>query len=722
MAATTAASSTSSVVLVPWRSPVADQDASQSKERNATPPLPTKEAGDTATKSTKVVGEGVDQDSTLQSHVASPASESTATPVRWSTSKRSLPSPQAKSPSSRSSATKPSPTRLSATQPLAISTGSDIKSRSLRTPEIQQNPQDSSSSVASRGVPSSSQASGAREGFQEASAVKKRFPSPGVNHNVPGFKRDLSLVADVIQRASPEAVREAVREKWQKCSMGSEFHEAFLMNAMLHHTNGAVLRRAIRDFGRTMVKEARDEVASHLKQADIDAIAATILEKCSDEFLDKALAKRLGTIDGRSLINALARAGRLGYDQSDVLEEDDKERVVPVPVAQMRSPPLAMPSLISTEAQWPLDALTGPHGEVTETQPAGHPSCITTDLKCKLCCREFKHTRPYEYHVQKQLCTKVYSGTVRDRKFMCDECGACFTTKISQQYHFMNAVCGREATPKSSAVRRSSGARRSSSTQKFSAATTSKPRHNTSLKGDPTSSHNGPNSQPNSSQRSQFTEELQLIKTSYAAQVKETVKMDSAQGKPKLNSLQDTFDTKRGLLMGKYDMEHPSARIEPEGLQKVLKHGLASSPSTASEMPSAKRLKSDYRGPLSAMDTVLQAHGSTPPMSHLAVSQMGSGLSASTATAATSDPTLSTFSSRQASAENHSSEKSLTSSQQKGYKASSHLAGPRARARPTLGKSVQQGSASEPVLLSDSSDETVTDEDIPAVLPYKKTV
>lgn len=56
------------------------------------------------------------------------------------------------------------------------------------------------------------------------------------------------------------------------------------------------------------------------------------MSKLSPQFLDRALARRLETIDARNLVNALARAERLGYDVSDIVVErtaDKPEQVVP---------------------------------------------------------------------------------------------------------------------------------------------------------------------------------------------------------------------------------------------------------------------------------------------------------------------------------------------------------------------------------------------------------
>ncbi|KAJ3552273.1 hypothetical protein NPX13_g11157 [Xylaria arbuscula] len=282
----------------------------------------------------------------------------------------------------------------------------------------------------------------------------KRFPSPDVDHEaqLSGFSRDVALVADAVQQACPEAVRRVVRDKWEKCVVGSEFHHAFLMNAAIHNASGVIMRRAIRDFGQHMVLGAKKEIASHLRPEDLDELAPIILEKCSDRFLDKALEQRLKTIDARSLINALARAERLGYEKGDILEgqpEGQPERVVPA--AQTHSPGVTQVNLqTSSHPQFPA-AGPGTNALAHPVQPLAHHAPPIADLKCKLCWREFRHSKHYEYHVQKQLCTRAASG--QQSQFVCDACGAEFATKHGQQYHVERAVCGPHitapATPKS---------------------------------------------------------------------------------------------------------------------------------------------------------------------------------------------------------------------------------------------------------------------------------
>lgn len=147
---------------------------------------------------------------------------------------------------------------------------------------------------------------------------------------------------------------------------------------MIHHANGAIIRRAIKEFGRKMVTDSKVEVMDHFQSQDLDEISDLVLSKCSNSFLDKAVEKRLKTIDARSLINALARAERLGYENSDVLD-DQREKVAPTGASIGANQPQRTGSISSQ--QRPVASI-----------PPGTPQ-----WQCRMCWRKFTSSAPYEY-------------------------------------------------------------------------------------------------------------------------------------------------------------------------------------------------------------------------------------------------------------------------------------------------------------------------------------
>ena len=180
------------------------------------------------------------------------------------------------------------------------------------------------------------------------------------------------------------------------------------MNATVHHATPTITRRALRDFGAKMVSVGRDEIIRHFSPADLDAVADLILAKATNSFLDKAMDARLRTIEAKPLINALARAERLGYERGDIVEEDHQhgqERVIPQPEAfpgvvpqQMRidyiqTPPAARAASVPSSAEVR-------QGLVNVVQSA------TTNWQCGMCYRVFQHAAAFE-HVSRPIAVSL---------------------------------------------------------------------------------------------------------------------------------------------------------------------------------------------------------------------------------------------------------------------------------------------------------------------------
>lgn len=139
-------------------------------------------------------------------------------------------------------------------------------------------------------------------------------------------------------------------------------------------------KRAIHDFGKKMVANAKDELVRHFSTADIDEVSELLLSKASNDFLDKALAMRLRTIEAMPLINALAKAERLGYDPGDIVEQDQRhgqEHVIPRP-------------------QYPsaTTAATPPNG-VDQSTP--QPQKAGSGFQCAACYRTFQAQSAFDH-------------------------------------------------------------------------------------------------------------------------------------------------------------------------------------------------------------------------------------------------------------------------------------------------------------------------------------
>lgn len=127
-----------------------------------------------------------------------------------------------------------------------------------------------------------------------------------------------------------------------------------------------------------MVAESKQELIGHFTTADLDEVADLIISKASDAFLDKCLEKRLLTIEAKPLVNALAKAERLGYDSNDMVQEDQHERVIPQE---------AYPGATAAANSFASGSAAPP--------PAGHPP--RPPLQCHKCFRTFMHSSAYDY-------------------------------------------------------------------------------------------------------------------------------------------------------------------------------------------------------------------------------------------------------------------------------------------------------------------------------------
>jgi hypothetical protein len=58
------------------------------------------------------------------------------------------------------------------------------------------------------------------------------FPSPGRDHlhTDQKFLDDKTRITFGMHQAIPEAVRRSVRDNWEKCLLGSDFHQAFVVS------------------------------------------------------------------------------------------------------------------------------------------------------------------------------------------------------------------------------------------------------------------------------------------------------------------------------------------------------------------------------------------------------------------------------------------------------------------------------------------------------------
>lgn len=134
----------------------------------------------------------------------------------------------------------------------------------------------------------------------------------------------------------------------------------------------------MQDFGAKLATSSKHKWVQHLTSTDVDELADALLKRASDSFLDRALARRLETISGRNLVNALARADRLGYDTRDIVGEKDSSKPEHVIPSMHSSAPAGYPANDVSTGQYPQQA---PSSEQRAPPPPEFPIVHPTDAQ-----------------------------------------------------------------------------------------------------------------------------------------------------------------------------------------------------------------------------------------------------------------------------------------------------------------------------------------------------
>ncbi|KAL6873128.1 hypothetical protein J3F83DRAFT_602894 [Trichoderma novae-zelandiae] len=302
--------------------------------------------------------------------------------------------------------------------------------------------------------------------------------------------RAYRALLDLVQKTDASVVRQVVREHWGKCLAGSDYHSSFIANAAINYSNPGVISRTMQDLGEKVVKASKRELAKHFTGQDLDEIADLIGPKLSSHFQDRVMATRLETIGAQDLINALARAERLGYHINDIVKKKPGpggESVIPSINALITSlPPQMPPHLVHggapprpvpphpgqvppqqphpaypphpaqqygvPQGQHPvpmaMNGTTAPHGPPA---PSQQPPPVTTPgarvnpaspiVYCSTCHRPCSSPVALTYHHKRAKChiPKQPENTNADT---CVHCGSLFESSGGLAYHIKSDVCG----------------------------------------------------------------------------------------------------------------------------------------------------------------------------------------------------------------------------------------------------------------------------------------
>ncbi|OAA48778.1 hypothetical protein NOR_02028 [Metarhizium rileyi] len=548
-------------------------------------------------------------------------------------------------------------------------------------------------------------------------------------------------------------VRQVVRDRHGSCLLGSEYHLAFILNAVIHKATPSTLAQAVTNFGLRLVQLTKRQLISHFTAGDLDELADDILSTASSGFLDRALAQRLETIRARSLVNALAKAERLGYDVKDVVEErrDGTEHVVPNVKHHLAQHPAQHEISVVQPTQAKTSMPTTPVSTVLRTptikkrnDSVGSP----TFLRCNVCNRPVSGSHALRYHKSKHACNNIKTLD-RVGKDICPHCGAEFTSSGGLPYHIKSQVCGgytpshadiimpaleefyrnRAHTPTLTSAHQTESmqlpAQDRHTTQSSQLAhhdindttVNSSSAPTTHLATSASRKSSDPYAHLSSEDKARLEAELAQTESHYGIQLRKALKLPQPAQDDEVAKIKNCFNTKQSTTRKKYGVKLRERRTRAEIVaerERLLAVARASDPTQLQERPSsqdeqfmaAKKARVNERGDsVSTVRPAIPSPTADSPRKRVALASMG-GLGASAATAEHIDPTA-------------------VKSKQSHSPSNWQPANGQLSTTAAASKAPAGGAHNDPVALdddadTDDSDSEEEDDDIPAVFPKKE--
>ncbi|KAK8925017.1 hypothetical protein VCV18_005443 [Metarhizium anisopliae] len=531
---------------------------------------------------------------------------------------------------------------------------------------------------------------------QQGQRQRVAYPSPRVNDTQLCNSAQYVALIQLMQRTEPQVLRQVIRDYHETCLLGSEYHLAFIFNTAIHKAHKPTLTQAIADFGSRLVQTSKSQLISHFTAEDLDEVADDILSKASTNFLDQALARRLETIRARSLVNALAKAERLGYDVKDAVEErkDGTEHVIPYVKHDLAQHP--------SQHEQPQVC----YGNFRTIDRVGREICPH--------CGSYFSTGGLPYHIKTQACGKY---TERDASALMPSLQRFYQEHVSAG--LSGAAQGPRSMPSSTPDQsRRQPAQSSAPTTHFTAVNSGTAATMTPRSASATELGSGPYAHLSPEDRDRLKEELAHTEAHYGALLRKAMQLPQPQQDEEVAKIKNCFNTKQSTTRRKYGVKlrerRTKAEIEAERERLITappeenlgRRQDASASQNGSE-PVGKKARINERGDSApTSQPAVSSPVTESPRKRVRLADMG-GLGASAATAEHIDPTT-------AAAQDHSASQPQPAKESPG----SNVVG----ATPDAPAST--GARNDPMKLDDStdtedSDSEEEDGDIPAVLTKK---
>ncbi|RFU73484.1 hypothetical protein TARUN_8769 [Trichoderma arundinaceum] len=583
-----------------------------------------------------------------------------------------------------------SPNEMSAPSPLERSTSASSVSNGLAANVTEQGDSVSHSNHSKEQHEVSAQPSEMVPKVVDRQGLGSRNSTPGSSappKTIQSEEKSKAYMAftEMVQKTDASVIRQVVRENWHKCLVGSDYHTAFIANAAITCCNPEVLRRTVQEIGDRVIKTSKREIAKHFGSQDLDEVADLIGPKLGAQFQDRVMATRLETIGAQELINALARAERLGYHVNDIVEKKKSglggEVVIPSMSAVPHPHPPMPPHHIQGDGPPPPMPPHQGQGCPQQSQPYGAPpsqipvaglptkvfvpqtpsvaipsggqdqyaSGVLPGIEyCQKCHRPCSSLDALTYCQS----PKTQENTLVDT---CVHCGCQFESTGGLSYHTKSNVCGHHddkrrmqmvgllqkialnPTPSTQGP----PIQQMTPGQPVTVAPTPKsnatPRQKVaSSVATPGSSGNDPYAKLTPEERANFEAEMKSVDQYYVGLMnRAAVELPPGQREEEIAKLKNRYNTKQSNTRKKYGIRLRERRTNAE-------MGASRNTSPADYARASKKVRVDGRQARAAQgtDQVLES-----PRRRVPLSEMG-GLSASSATAELVDPTVSSMASQ----------------------------------------------------------------------------
>ncbi|KAG5926815.1 hypothetical protein E4U42_002921 [Claviceps africana] len=476
-----------------------------------------------------------------------------------------------------------------------------------------------------------------------------------------------------MKSTDPSIVRHVIRDIHEVALLGSEYHYAFLLNTCFHQASPATLDTTVQRFGGKLAGCSLRSFLTHVTPEQLDSVSDLLLSKLSSDFLDRALDKRLATIRARSLVNALAKAERLGYDARDVVVEgrNGSEHVIPHSKPNLAQNPAQRRQSYHNHSP-PSHQLDMNEPRIVPPANQSYQSITAQNLLyCGICGRPCSGAHALRYHKLKRNCDHLekYDRITRD---ICAHCGTVFSNASGLVYHTKSQVCGNYSQEDVGAIlpwlvkfyreRDASASMPAiSAHQHMSPSASQRPGHSSF-----TSINAGSNALPtghaaaklsdayahlSAEDRASFDAAMKQAEDKYSDEMKRVLANNDfsmAERDLELAKLKNRFNTKQSITRKKYGIRlrerRPKHEIEAER-NRILSSSTTWSPSSSSQQPSqdpttgepaSKRPRMSIGGPPSG--TYHRVTSDLPR--RVTIGEMG-GLGNSAGTAEHVDPTAS---------------------------------------------------------------------------------